>query len=43
MSKEVGGLSFRDLEGFNQTLLTKQVWWVFKNPNLTVSKVLKGN
>lgn len=40
--KELGGLHFRDLEGFNQVLLAKQVWRMLTSPNLLVSKVIQG-
>lgn len=40
--KELGGLNFRDLEGFNQALLAKQVWRCLTNPNLLISKILKA-
>lgn len=40
--KELGGLNFRDLELFNKALLAKQVWRLFTNPSLLVSKVIQG-
>lgn len=40
--KEVEGLNFRDLVNFNQAMLAKQAWKVLSNPQLTVSKVLRG-
>lgn len=42
LPKELGGLNFRDLETFNKALLAKQVWRLFTNPNLLVSRVIKG-
>lgn len=36
------GLNFRDLEGFNQAPVAKQVWRILRNSNLLVSKVLKA-
>ena len=37
-----GGLGFRDLQEFNKAMLAKQLWRVITNPNLMVSKVLRG-
>jgi hypothetical protein len=40
-SKEEGGMGYRDLESFNLALLAKQGWWMLKNPDSLVSKVLQ--
>lgn len=40
--KELGGLNFKDLEGFNQAPLASQVWKVVTSHDLLVSKVLKA-
>lgn len=40
--KETGGFNFRDLVCFNQAMLVKQVWRVLDNPNLSISKILRG-
>lgn len=35
-------LGFRDIQYFNIDLLDKQVWRILTNPNLLISKVVKG-
>lgn len=39
LTKELGGLGFRDLHSFNITILSKQAWRVLKDPNSLVGKV----
>ncbi|KAL0774474.1 hypothetical protein Bca101_039625 [Brassica carinata] len=40
-SKELGGLGFKDLEKFNQSLLAKQAARVLNNPDSLLSQMLK--
>ncbi|CAM8882279.1 unnamed protein product [Rhodiola kirilowii] len=42
LSKEDGGLSFRNLVLFNEALLAKQVWRLLVNPSSLTSRVLKA-
>ena len=42
MSKNKGGLGFRDIYGFNLALLGKQCWSLIKRPNTLVTRVLKA-
>ncbi|KAL8121049.1 hypothetical protein AgCh_017989 [Apium graveolens] len=42
MAKEVGGLAFRDLQGFNLALLGKQCWNLMANSNSLVARVFKA-
>ncbi|KAL9681311.1 hypothetical protein QQ045_013094 [Rhodiola kirilowii] len=37
-----GGLGFKDLKLVNMSLLAKQAWRIYKNPNLLLSQVLKA-
>lgn len=42
VSKEHGGLSFRNFQAFNNALLAKQLWRLITQPNLFMCKVLKA-
>ena len=42
MAKNIGGLGFKDLEIFNNALLTKQVWRMVMKSDALWARVLKG-
>lgn len=41
-TKSHGGLGFRDLEAYNKTLLTKQIWRLVENPISLAGNILKS-
>lgn len=41
-AKKMGGMGFKDLRLFNNSLLAKQVWRLIRHPNSIVARVLKG-
>ena len=40
--KGKGGLGFKDIEKFNDSLLAKQVWWMINNPESLCHRVFKA-
>ncbi|CAN1127287.1 Uncharacterized mitochondrial protein AtMg00310 [Linum perenne] len=42
LSKKEGGLGFKDFKAFNQALLAKQSWRILREPDLLLSRLLKG-
>lgn len=42
LPKREGGLGFRDLEGFNQALLGKQVWRIMLKPDCLMARLLEA-
>lgn len=42
LPKSLGGLNFRDLEGFNKALVAKQVWRLMAFPNSLVARFIKS-
>ena len=42
VTKELGGLCFRNFKVYNYAMLAKQAWWILSNPNTPLSKILKA-
>jgi hypothetical protein len=42
VSKTHGGMGFRNFSLFNQALLAKQVWRLWKSPDSLVAKIMKA-
>ncbi|CAA7035952.1 unnamed protein product [Microthlaspi erraticum] len=42
IAKEQGGLGFREIQSFNDSLLAKISWRIFQNPSCLLSKILIG-
>ena len=40
--RDFGGLGFKEIEKFNEALLTKQVWQMLKNPNSLCHRVFEA-
>ena len=42
ISKTRGGMGFRDFTYFNQALLAKQIWRLWKSPDSLVAQIMKA-
>jgi ribonuclease HI len=42
VSKSAGGMGFRDFSCFNQALLAKQIWRMWKNPDSLVAQLMQA-
>lgn len=42
ISKDKGGLGFRDIGLFNQAMLAKQSWRILRNPDCLLARILRG-
>lgn len=42
LSKELGGMGFKQVSIFNQAMLAKQSWRIMKNQESLVAQILRG-
>ena len=42
MTKEKGGMGFREFSCFSKALLAKQLWHMWKMPNSLIARIMKA-